>query len=161
MEAVIQARKAGLVEFIGITGHGLEVPVVFLEALQRFDFDTVLFPINFILYSNPNYRRGVEQLLAECTKRDIGVMIIKSIARGPWGEKAKVNTTWYEPFSEKEWIRKSVRFALSQPVSGICTAADVTLLPLILEACNHFKNMSDKEQAELVNQSNNFEQLFT
>ncbi len=161
LEAVIEARDEGLVKYVGITGHGLDVPNIFLEALQRFDFDSVLFPLNFILYANPDYRHQAEQLLALCTRRNIGVMIIKSIARGPWGDKPKKNTTWYEPFIDREWIQKSITFALSQAVTGICTAGDVKLLPLVLEACENFSGYSEGEQATLIARANEFEPLFT
>ncbi len=161
LDEVINARDEGLLKFIGITGHGLEVPEVFIEALNRFNFDTVLFPLNFILFANPDYRFQAQELLALCAQRDIGVMIIKSIARGPWGEKKKKNTTWYEPFIDKRWIQKSINFALSQPITGICTAGDVTLLPLILEACENFYSYSQDEQDALIAQAGEFEPLFT
>ena len=160
LEAVLKAKEEGLIKHIGITGHGVEIPDVLLEALRRFDFDSVLFPVDFVLYANPDYRRSAEALLTQCAKRDVGIMAIKSIARGPWGEKQKTNTTWYQPFSDPTWIQKSINFALSQPITGICTAGDVTLLPMIVEACNHFKEMSSQEQEELLSQASNFEPLF-
>jgi predicted aldo/keto reductase-like oxidoreductase len=161
LEAVLRAKEEGLLKFIGITGHGLEVPGVLLEALRRFDFDSVLFPINFILYGNPDYRKLAEELLTQCENRDIGTMIIKSIARGPWGEKPKENTTWYQPFTDKEWIQTGINFALSQPITGICSAGDVSLLPAILEACENYTELSSLEQAELISRASDFEPLFT
>jgi predicted aldo/keto reductase-like oxidoreductase len=161
LECVLDARNEGLLTNIGITGHGLEVPRIFLEALQRFDFDTVLFPLNFILYANQKYRQEAETLLAECARQDVGVMIIKSIAKGPWGNKQKKNTTWYEPFIEKEWIQKCVDFALSQPITGICTAGDISVLPAILESCGSFETMDIREQEELISQASKFEALFS
>jgi predicted aldo/keto reductase-like oxidoreductase len=160
LEAVLKAREEGLVKFIGITGHGLEIPTVLQEALRRFNFDSVLFPLNFILYGNHDYRKRAEALLVECEKRDIGSMVIKSIARGPWGEKQKTKNTWYQPFTEREWIKKSINFALSQAVTGICTAGDVSLLPDILEACENFKVLSSNEQEDLISRANEFEPLF-
>ena len=161
LEYVLHARDEGIVSNIGITGHGLEVPRIFLEALKRFNFDTVLFPLNFILYANQIYRQAAETLLAECARQDVGVMIIKSIAKGPWGDKPQKNTTWYEPFIEKEWIRKCVHFALSQPITGICTAGEISLLPAILDACESYKPMDIGEQEELISQASKFEALFT
>lgn len=161
LEAVIKAREEGLVKFIGITGHGLHVPKVFLEALNRFDFDSVLFPLNFILYANTDYRHQAERLLTLCSQRNVGVMAIKSIACGPWGDKPKKNTTWYEPFVDREWIQKTVDFTLSQPITGICTAADVGVLPLVLDACENFKASSESEQMALVARAEEFEPLFT
>jgi predicted aldo/keto reductase-like oxidoreductase len=161
LECVLKARDEGLLTNIGITGHGLEVPRIFLEALRRFTFDTILFPLNFILYANQVYRQAAETLLAECASRDVGVMVIKSIAKGPWGDKQKKKTTWYEPFIEREWIQKTIHFALSQPITGICTPGDVSLVPEILEACESFETMDIGEQEELISQASEFEALFT
>lgn len=81
LEAIKNAREERLTRYIGITGHGVSAPRIFLEALRRFDFDSVLFPINFIQYANKEYRRYAQELLRECRTRDVGTMIIKSIAR--------------------------------------------------------------------------------
>ena len=142
LEAILEAREEGLTRFIGITSHGVDTPTVFLEALRRFDFDTVLFPLNFVLYANPTYRRNAEELLSQCRARDVGTMIIKAITKGPWGDRPKVYNTWYEPFDDGAHIQQGVNFALSQNVTGLCTAADVTILPLFLEACVQFTPMS-------------------
>lgn len=161
LEAILEAKDEGLVQYIGITGHGLNAPEVFLEALTRFDFDTVLFPINFILYSHQGYRESAKGLLTECNQRDIGSMIIKPIARGPWGEREKTHTTWYRPFNDPGWIQKSINFVLSQPVTAICTVADVTLLPLVVNACEKYSLLNANEQQDLIARASEFEQLFT
>ena len=161
LEAILEAKEEGLVQHIGITGHGLEAPKVFLEALSRFDFDSVLFPLNFILYSNQDYQESAKALLAECKQRDVGTMIIKPIARGPWGEREKTHTTWYRPFTDSEWIQKSINFVLSQPVTAICTVADVTLLPLVVNACENYSPLNANEQQDLITRADEFEQLFT
>jgi predicted aldo/keto reductase-like oxidoreductase len=160
LEAIIEAKDEGLLEFIGITGHGLEAPTVFLEAIERFDFDTVLFPINFILYENRSYREKAQELLRKCDKLDIGSMIIKHIAKGPWGELAKTHTTWYRPFTETKWIQDGVNFALSQPITGICTPGDINLLPIVVEACQQYQAMNPDQQAELISQTPQFQPLF-
>jgi predicted aldo/keto reductase-like oxidoreductase len=154
------ARQAGLTRFIGITGHGVHSPRIFIEALRRFDFDSVLFPINFVQFTDPDYRQAAEELVRQCHDRDIGVMAIKSIAQRPWGEQARTNTTWYQPFVDLETIQTAVNFALSQAVTGICTAGDVNLLPLVLQACEHFTPLSRAEQGELVRSGSQYEPLF-
>jgi predicted aldo/keto reductase-like oxidoreductase len=160
LEAVIQAREEGLTQFIGITGHGLFAPSVFLQALRRFDFDTVLFPINAKLFSQPDYRRDAEALLRECRTRDVGVMAIKSITKGPWGERSKTHTTWYEPFNDAANIQSAVNFALSQDITGLCTAGDVNVLPLFLDACEHFTPMNHTEQETMIANAAQDEALF-
>ena len=161
LEAILDARAEGLTRFIGITGHGLDAPAIFVEALRRFDFDSVLFPINFVLYANPAYRRDVEELLRQCHARDVGVMIIKAIARGPWDDRPKVYNTWYEPFDDADDIQQCVDFALSQGVTGLCTAGDVTILPLFLEACERFVPMSAGQQDALIASAGEYTPLFT
>jgi predicted aldo/keto reductase-like oxidoreductase len=160
LEAIVDARAEGLTRFIGITGHGVDAPAVFVEALRRFDFDTVLFPLNFVQYANPAFRRSAEELLRQCRERDVGVMIIKSIAKGPWGERPKTYNTWYEPFDDPEHILQAVRFSLSQDVTGLCTVADTSILPHFLAACEQFTPMTADEQAGLVATAVEYEPLF-
>jgi aryl-alcohol dehydrogenase-like predicted oxidoreductase len=160
LEALVEAKEAGLTRYLGITGHGVDAPATFLEALQRFDFDTVLFPINFVQYAEPKFREYTEELLRQCREKDVGTMIIKSIARGPWGDKVKAYNTWYEPFTDIECIQAAVNFVLSQDVTGLCTAGDTRLIPLILDACDNYKTLNKAEQAELIESAINFESLF-
>ncbi len=151
LEALVEARAAGLTRFLGITGHGPQSPAVFREALRRFDFDSVLFPISYGLYSDAAYRREAEALLGECRARDVGVMAIKAIAREPWGAGPQSHTTWYRPLDRPEAIQPAVDFTLSQPgVTGLCTAGDVRLLVMTLEACERHQPLPPAEQAALV-----------
>jgi aryl-alcohol dehydrogenase-like predicted oxidoreductase len=160
LEAIIAARQAGLTRYIGITGHGAQTPQIFIEALRRFDFDSVLFPVNFVQFSNPEYRQAADELLRQCRARDVAVMAIKSIAMRPWGEQLRANTTWYQPFIDPEAIQTAVNFALSQDVSGVCTAGDVNLLPLVLQACDRFMSLSREEQDALIQSGRQYEPLF-
>ena len=160
LEAAVAAREQGLTRFIGITGHGLQSPAVFLEALRRFDFDTVLFPINARLFANADYRRDTEALLRDCRARDAGVMTIKAITKGPWGDRPKTHTTWYEPFTDAAQIQRAVNFALSQEITGLCTVGDVTVLPLFLDACAHFTRVSAADQEALIADAMRYEPLF-
>jgi len=161
LDAIRTAREAGLTRFIGITGHGVDSPAIFLEALRRFDFDSILFPLNFIQYANPVYRQNAEELVRQCRAKDVGTMIIKSISRGPWGDKPKTHNTWYQPFEDDGQIQQAVNFVLSRDVTGICTAGDTTILPLVLEACEHFTPMDKQAQEELIASAGQFEPLFT
>ena len=157
LEAILEARDAGRVRFIGITGH---VPATLVAALERFDFDAVTFPYNFIQAANADYRKTMAELLRKCGERNTGVMIIKSIARGDWGDKPQTSNTWYEPFTDAETIQRAVDFVLSQDVTGICTAGDSVLLPLVLEACQNFNQLNEAEQEALIATGRDYEPLF-
>ncbi len=160
LEAFVQARQEGLTKFLGITGHGVNAPQIYLEALRRFDFDSVLFPLNFVQMANPEFRKNAEELIATCKAKDVGTMVIKSITKGPWGEKPHTATTWYEPFDKIDEIQKGVNFALSYEVSGLCTAGDTRVLPLMLQACERFTQLNKDEMEEMIKSGKQYEPLF-
>ena len=161
LEAFEQARREGLTKFLGITGHGVNAPQIYLEALRRFDFDSVLFPLNFVQMGNPEYRRYAEELIDECRAKDVGTMIIKSITRAPWGTREHTATTWYEPFDKMEEIQKGVNFSLSYDVTGICTVGDTHILPMVLQACENFTRLNQEEIEEMIKSGEQYEPLFT
>jgi aryl-alcohol dehydrogenase-like predicted oxidoreductase len=76
LEALVEARRAGLIRYIGITGHGVNAPAIYLEALKRFEFDSVTFPLNFVQAGNAGYYRDAEELLGQCRLKDVGLMVI-------------------------------------------------------------------------------------
>ncbi len=139
-EAVLRAREEGLCRFVGVTGHDLTAPAAHLEALRRYDLDTVMFPVNPRLWADPDYRRDAEAVLAECARRDLGVMAIKAAAARPWGARPHAQDTWYEPYTTPDEVARGVRFALSvDGVHAFCTPGDLGVLPLALEAANRFE----------------------
>jgi len=160
LKGVRKMRDEGLTKYIGITGHGMDTPAIFIEALSRFDFDSVLFPINPALFANETYREDAMTLLDLCQERDVGVMIIKSVAKEPWGEREQDYHTWYAPFDDEENIRKNVHFALSQKLAHICTPGDYRLLDKVFNACKTFKPMTEKEQEELIQAQSDLELIF-
>jgi predicted aldo/keto reductase-like oxidoreductase len=160
LEAFLEARDEGLTKYIGITGHGFEVPVIFQEALRRFDFDSILFPVNFVQYAIPTYRHESQKLLQMANEKDVGIMAIKYITRGPWGNKPQEYHMWYEPFDEMEKIQQGVNFTLSQEITGVCTAGDYRILPQSLQACKNFERLSQEEQIELIQEARQYEPLF-
>ena len=136
LEGVIRARDEGLARGIGITGHGPGVATVHLEACRRFPFDTVLTPYNFVLARDARFRSDFEGLVEFATASDIGLMVIKSIARNNWrADGPRPYDTWYEPLDEQASVDAAVRFALGRSeITGLATAGDVRLLPLMIEA---------------------------
>lgn len=161
MEAIVAAREEGLTQYIGITSHGLQAPSVELAALERFDFDSLLFTLNFKLWSDDTYRQDAAALLQKAAERDVGTMVIKSVVHGPWGEQRPRYHTWYEPIDDAEGIERALRFVLSQPVTGAISAGDARLLPMILEAAERFRPMDETEQEQLLASAAAYEALFT
>ena len=109
-----------------------------------------MFPLNFVLWADPEYRRDVEALLEVCRQKDVGVHIIKSIAKDSWGDRPKRYDTWYEPFTDQAVIDQAVAFVLSQPVTTLCSVGDVTILPRVLSAAARFQPMNAAAQRRLL-----------
>jgi len=148
VRAITAARDEGLCRFFGITGHNLTTPVAQLEAIRRYDVDTVMFPVNARLWADPVYRRDAEALLAAAAERDVGVMAIKTAAARPWGDRPHTSGTWYDPYTAEDEVRRSVRFTLSvDGVHALCTPGDVTVLDRALDAAAGFTPMSPGEMA--------------
>jgi aryl-alcohol dehydrogenase-like predicted oxidoreductase len=161
LEAFQEARDEGLFKYIGITGHGVNAPEIYLEALRRFDFDSVLFPLNFVQMGNPEYHRHARELISVCRARDVGTMVIKSITKAPWGEREHTATTWYEPFEDMDIIQQSVNFALSYEVTGICTAGDIRVLPKVIQACENYKELDHEQMEAMIESGKQYEPLFS
>jgi aryl-alcohol dehydrogenase-like predicted oxidoreductase len=161
LETLVQARQDGLTRHLGITGHGVQAPAVFLEALRRFEFDSVLFPLNFVQCAEAIFRHDVEALLTRCRQLDVGTMVIKSITRGPWGDQSQDYTTWYQPFDSMAQIQPAVNFVLSHDVTGLCTVGDTRLLPLVLQACQEYQPMDAVQQAEMISRGSAYTPLFS
>ena len=150
LEALVEMRDQGLTKWIGITGHGPETPRVQIEALGRFDFDTIMFPICPAIFRDAEYRRDAEELLALANDRNVGIHTIKMIARGGWGDNDRECTTWYDPHRDQEAIDRSLWWVLSQSMHTAPSAGDVTLLPKVLDAAERFEELADSEQAEVM-----------
>ena len=150
LEAVIEAREQGLVKFIGVTGHEITVAKCTRTALQRFDFDSVLLPYNYPLMQNPHYAGNFEKLVAACQQRNVAVQTIKSLARGPWGDKPQTRACWYEPCEDQADIDRAVHWVLSRPGVFLNTIGDIHVLPKMLDAADRFeKRPSEAEMAKM------------
>ena len=103
---------------------------------------------------------AAEELIATCNAKDVGTMVIKSVTKGPWGEKQHTATTWYEPFDNIDDIQRGVNFVLSHAVTGLCTAGDRHVLPLVLKACESFTPLSEAQKEEMIESGKQYEPLF-
>jgi aryl-alcohol dehydrogenase-like predicted oxidoreductase len=133
LEALVEARAQGLVRFIGVTGHGTRVAAMHLRSLERFAFDSVLFPYNFTMMGIGQYAADVEALLKVCQTRGVATQTIKSVARRRWQNGGERKFSWYEPLRDREAIRRGVHFVLSRPGLFLNTSSDATILRDILD----------------------------
>jgi hypothetical protein len=147
-EAAVEARQQGLVRHIGVTGHGLTVAEMHFRALDRFPFDSVLLPLNWVLAQNAGYLAGFQRLVARCQSDDVAVMTIKSIVRGPWGDDPRTRTTWYQPLEDEREIALDVSWVLGHAGIFLITASDTHLLPLVLAAAEGADQCPDEAEMQ-------------
>ncbi|HPC60431.1 MAG TPA: aldo/keto reductase [Verrucomicrobiota bacterium] len=135
MEAILEARKAGKVRFIGYSAHTTKAA---LEVMKGFKFDTVMFPINFVEYYNRGFGKDV---LALAREQGCGVLAIKPLSWGTWpAGMTKTRQWWYRSVEEPADVELAMRFALSQnPVVAGIPPSFLDLLDKTIEAAKAFK----------------------
>ncbi|MFC1984363.1 aldo/keto reductase [Chloroflexota bacterium] len=157
LEAVLEAKEQGLVRHIGITGHR---PFVHIEALNRFDFDTILFPINRVLAAHRSDYTDFLPLLEIARQKDVGTIGIKAVTKRPWEAAMRMYRTWYEPFDEQEEIDKSLWYALSQGITTAAMPADLRLWSLVIDAAERFRILDIHEQEEVISEVKQHKPIF-
>jgi aryl-alcohol dehydrogenase-like predicted oxidoreductase len=154
LEAAIEAREEGLVRFIGVTGHGLSVPEMHRRSLERFPFDSVLAPYNYVQMQDARYAETFEALAAVCAERNVALQTIKSLARRRWDGRTATASTWYEPLREQADIDLAVHWVLGRADAFLLTTGDVGILPRLLDAAERFERRpSDDDMAALAARS--------
>ena len=139
LRACMEARDAGHVRFIGVTGHGTQAATMHLRSLERFPFDSVLLPYTFALMEQPDYAASFERLLELCAERRVAVQTIKAVARRRWGSvEQPTTTTWYHAFEDPEDIERAIHWALARPGTFVVTASDAGLMRRSVAAAERF-----------------------
>jgi len=141
LDAFIEAKEQGLTRFLGVTGHGLDTPSMHLRSLDKYNFDSVLLPYNYIQMQNHTYAAEFNKLVEICTEKNIAIQTIKSIARGPLGEKPTNHAVWYDPLQEDQAINHAVAWVLGNPAVFLNTVGDIHLLRKVLIAADQFESM--------------------
>jgi aryl-alcohol dehydrogenase-like predicted oxidoreductase len=137
LEALVQARDEGLTRFIGVTGHGLRIAAMHARSLERFDYDSVLLPYNFVQLEDAQYRADVEHLLGVCAERRVAVQAIKAAARRRWqDESTETRLSWYEPLPPGDALQHSVSFVLDREQLFLISSSEPSLLRAILTAAS-------------------------
>jgi aryl-alcohol dehydrogenase-like predicted oxidoreductase len=151
LEALIEAREQGLTRYIGVTGHEVAIAAMHQLSLNRFDFDSVLLPCNYLLMQNPVYAAGFEAVVKICQARNVAMQTIKGITRRRWGDRPPTRNTWYEPLEEQADVDLAVHWLLGRPGLFLNTVGDIHVLPQVLNAASRFeKQPSEAEMQALV-----------
>ena len=161
LEAAVEARDEGLVRYIGVTGHGVEVAERHLMSLERFPFDSVLLPYSYVMMQNPRYAADFEALTDVCRERGVAIQTIKAITRRPWGERPHDRATWYQPFDDPEALELAVHWVLGREEVFLNSVGDIGLLPRVLEAAARYRERPSDVSMRAVHEAQAAEPLFT
>jgi len=145
LEVFVRARQQGKVRFLGFSAHSEEAA---LALMDRFDFDTILFPINWVCWYQGGFGPAV---VRRAQAKGMGILALKTMAKRQWqdGEKKRWTKTWYSPVDTFEEAQLAVRFTFSRPVTAGTSPGHAELLWWMCDAAEHFTPLSDDEAAAL------------
>jgi len=142
IETFIEAREEGKIRFIGFSAHSVEAAMALMD---RFDFDTILFPVNYTTWHAGNFG---PQVLARAHEKNMGILALKAMARGPWpqgADRSKYPKCWYEPLVDQEDIRMGLRFTLSHSVTAAIPPGEADLFRIALKVSDRLDPLKSAE----------------
>ena len=158
MEIFVQAKKEGKIRFLGFSAHSAEAALL---AMKQFDFDTVLFPINFVCFLKGDFG---PQVVALAKEKKMGILALKALARQPWPDETQRKDwpkCWYQPILDPEEAAFSFRFTLSQPITAAVPPGDKRLFRKALELAHRFEPLGSEDEARLRELAAKLNPLFT
>jgi len=146
METVVKARKDGKIRFVGFSAHSVDAAMM---AMNNFDFDSILFPINFACWNAGNFG---PQVYSEAEKREMGMLALKSMAltRINEGEELIYKNVWYRPIANEEIMKLALKYTLSKHVTAAIPPGQYTLFLKALEFTGDFNPITEQETSQLL-----------
>jgi aryl-alcohol dehydrogenase-like predicted oxidoreductase len=139
LEAVLAAKKAGKIRFIGFTGHkspDIHLKMLATAAQHHFSFDTVQMPLNVMDAHFDSFEKKVVPVLQ---KDDIGILGMK-----PMGDHFILDTKTATPV-------ECLHYAMNLPTSVVITGCDsLPILEQALKAARSFRSMTESEVSTLL-----------
>lgn len=156
METVVKAKEAGKIKHIGFSAHHVDAALL---AMQKFDFDSILFPINFACWNAGNFG---PQVYAEAEKRGMGILALKAMALTQLkeGQDLIFKNCWYKPISDEAVMKMALKYTLSKNVTAAIPPGQYTLFLKALEIMNDFGPITEEETQELLSLSKNTAPVF-
>jgi predicted aldo/keto reductase-like oxidoreductase len=145
MEGFEAAREAGKVRFVGFSAHSVEAATALLEG---YDFDTILFPFNYATWNAGDFG---PQVMARASEKGMGILCLKSLAKGPWPEGAerRYENCWYEPLDQPAEAELALRFTLSHPVTAAIPPGDPGLFEMAVKLAKGFAPITPEQEQTL------------
>ena len=156
METFVKAKDEGLIRYIGFSAHSVEVALKLLDAFQ---FDSVLFPLNWVNYFNANFG---PQVVEKAMAKGVARLVLKAMAKTviPEGQSRKYEKCWYLPVDEPELASLALRFPLSQPITAAIPPGEPKLFKMALDIAEKFTPITEEEIRLLKEKAKGLEPIF-
>lgn len=156
LETFVKAREKGQVRFLGFSAHSEDAA---LALMDRFAFDTILFPFNWVCWNQAKFGPRV---LARADEKGMGILALKTLAKRKWkeDEERRWKKTWYSPVDSFDEALMAVRFTLSKPITAGTTPGHEQLLIWMCDAAERFTPLTPEEEAEVARRSVGLEPIF-
>lgn len=158
METMEAAKKEGKIRYIGFSVHSAETAVA---AIDRYRFDTILFPLNFVLYTQADFG---PQILEKAREKGMGILALKSMAKTVWTADQKPNhpqpKCWYKPAAFPEEASRGLRWTLSHPITAAIPPGDERYFRLAMDVAQNYRPLDPHEEQALLSGATGVEPIF-
>ncbi|MBI1387002.1 MAG: twin-arginine translocation signal domain-containing protein [bacterium] len=158
MKVFIKAREEGVLKHLGFSAHS---PVAAIEALNRFDFDSVLFPFNFVTWNEGDFG---PQVMQKAKEKGAARLALKALAKTKWADGANrepYEKCWYQPVTDDAETELAARFTLSLDITAAIPPGEEELFWKALAIAENFKPLSSDEQNAIQRLARGVEPIFT
>jgi aryl-alcohol dehydrogenase-like predicted oxidoreductase len=157
-EVIEQAKKEGRIRHVGFSAHSVEGAYA---AMDRYDFDSILFPVNFATFYKGNFG---PQVLERAKQKGVRVLALKALAKQKWQDgnplRSQYPKCWYEPLAEPKEADLGLRFALSQDVTAAIPPGEMKMFRLALDIVSDYKPIAEPERQQLKKMADALDPIF-
>ncbi len=158
METMEAAKKEGKIRYIGFSVHSVETA---LAAMDRYKFDTVLFPLNWLLVSQADFGT---QILKKAQEKQMGILCLKSMAKTVWPADQKKDhpqpKCWYQPARFPDEASLGLRWTLGHPITAAIPPGDEKYFRLAMDVAQNYKPLEPHEEQALLSGGHGLEPIF-
>jgi predicted aldo/keto reductase-like oxidoreductase len=158
METMEAAKKEGKIRYIGFSVHSAETAVA---AMERYNFDTILFPVNWVLFTQAGFG---PQILKKAQEKQMGILALKSMAKTVWPAEQKQNhpepKCWYQPAAFPDEASLGLRWTLGHPITAAVPPGDEKYFRLAMDVAQNFKPLETQEEQALLAGGHGVEPIF-
>ena len=158
METMEAAKKEGKIRYIGFSVHSAETAVA---AMDRYNFDTMLFPVNFVLFSQAKFG---PQILKKAQEKNMGILALKAMAKTTWPASEKKNhpepKCWYQPAAYPNEASLGLRWTLGHPITAAIPPGDEKYFRLAMDVAQNYKPLEPHEETALLSGAAGAEPIF-